>query len=116
MLGYINRYLGTATVIRNFKKDYDSGYKHTRIVDQLEVLKKRIELSRYMLTAGVTSLVFACLSMFFIFIEWQTIGEMAFGLSIVVMIISLFISLTETSLSNKSLFVEIEDIITRESK
>ncbi|HSH31150.1 MAG TPA: DUF2721 domain-containing protein, partial [Candidatus Saccharimonadales bacterium] len=50
MLGYINRYLGTANVIRTFKKDYDSGYIHTDITKQLTILRKRINMSRHMLT------------------------------------------------------------------
>jgi hypothetical protein len=39
-LGYVNRYLGTAGVIRNLKKDYDSGYVHSSITVQLAILKK----------------------------------------------------------------------------
>ncbi len=116
MLGYVNRYLGTASLIRSFKKDYDSGYKHTKIVDQLKILKKRIELSRYMLTLGALSLMLACLSMFLIFAKQQHIGNFVFGLSILGMIVSLFVSLYETTLSNKSLIIEINDIYNREGK
>lgn len=116
MLGYINRYLGTATVIRTFKKDYDSGYVHAQITKQLSILKQRIELSRYMLTLGALALMFACLSMFFIFIKQQSAGNALFGLSILGMVTSLFLSLYETYLSNKSLFVEIDDIYTKEIK
>lgn len=113
MLGYVNRYLGIAGVIRSFKKDYDSGYVHVDVVAQLKILKKRIELSRIMLTFGVIALMSACLSMFLIFADYA-FGELAFGFSIIAMIASLLISLYETSLSNKSLVIEINDIFTKE--
>lgn len=114
MLGHINRYLGAANLIRSFKKDYDAGYVHVKITEQLEVLRLRIELFRVMLTFGATSLMLACLSMLFIYLEYQNAGNFVFGLSIVGMIISLCISVYETGLSNKSLLVEIDDIFSTE--
>lgn len=114
MLGYVNRYLGTASVIRTFKKDYDAGYKHIEVVSQINILKKRIELSRQMLTAGILALLFACLSMFLIFAGLQLAGIVIFSLSLIAMIISMFISLYETSLSNKALLIEVNDILKKE--
>lgn len=115
MLGYINRYLGTAGVIRNFKKDYDSGYKHVDVAWQLRILKKRIGLIRWMLLFGVKSLIMACLSMFLLFAELQTAGKFAFGLSLAIMVLSLLLSLYETALSNKSLLIEVDDILEKET-
>ena len=114
MLGFVNRYQGTANLIRMIKKDYDTGYKRTSIVNQLHILTTRIELSRYMLMIGSMALMLACLSMFLIFIEQQNLGNSAFGLSIAAMIASILISLYETSLSNKSLMIEIDDIFKKE--
>ena len=115
MLGYVNRYLGTASVIRALKKDYDTGYKRVNVVAQLKILQKRIELSRYMLEIGATALLAACLSMFLIFAEQQRGGEIAFGVSLIAMILSLFLSFYETLLSNKSLQIEIEDVYKQEA-
>ncbi len=114
MLGYMNRYLGIATVIRNFKKDYDSDYIHTDIIKQLDILKRRIDLSRLMLSVSAAALMLACLSMFTIFLDLQLSGKTAFGLSLVAMIVSVVLSLYETTLSNKSLFIEIEDMVAKE--
>lgn len=114
MLGYINRYLGTAAVIRNYKKDYDSGYKHAELSKQLKILKNRIELSRYMLAVSVIALMAACLSMLFIFLKNQLAGELMFALSVVGMVIGLGLSLYELHLSNKSLIIEITDILKKE--
>lgn len=116
MLGYINRYIGIAGVIRTFRKDYDTGYKHIDLNRQLRILKKRLELARLMLGFGATALLFACLSMFLIFLESQIAGETVFALSLLMMIASIVFSLWETTQSNKSLNIEIDDILDHEKK
>ncbi len=60
------------------------------------------------------ALILACLSMFFIFINMQDAGKIVLGLSLLVMIMSILISISETSLSNKSLIIEIDDIVMKE--
>ena len=114
--GYINRYLGTAGVIRSFKKDYDTGYIHNDIVAQLEILKKRIQLTRNMIAVAISALILACFSMFFIFVEQHMAGIVAFGLSVTGMILSMAFSLYETTLSNRSLLIELHDILDKEAK
>ena len=116
MLGYVNRYLGTASLIRSFKKDYDTGYSRVEIVQQLKILKKRIELSRHMISIAAAALMFACLSMFLIFAKMQDLGNASFGASLILMIVSVSFSLYETKLSNKSLIIEIHDIFEQETK
>ena len=115
MLGYVNRYLGAANVVRTFKKDYDTGYKHTELVSQLKILKKRVTLFQAMLVVAITGLLLACLSMLFIFISQQELGKISFGLSLAAMIASMVLSLYETALSNKSLCIEIDDIFEKET-
>lgn len=114
MLGYVNRYIGTAGVIRTFKKDYDAGYKHVDVVKQLRILRKRIGLSRVMLASAASSLLLASLSMLLIFEKSQDAGEVVFGLALLGMIISICFSLYETALSNKSLLIELNDIFKKE--
>ena len=63
----------------------------------------------------MTALILACLSMFFIFINMQDAGKIVLGLSLLVMITSILISIFETSLSNKSLIIEIDDIVMKEN-
>jgi hypothetical protein len=114
MLGYINRYIGIAGVIRTFKKDYDGGYKHVDVVKQLRILRKRVEIARLMLASGAFALLLACLSMFLIFERFQVAGEAIFATSLLFMIVSISLSLYETALSNKSLGIEIDDIMRKE--
>ena len=115
-LGYVNRYLGIAGVIRTFKKDYDTGYTHTEIVTQLTILKKRIQLARNMVGIAIGALMLACLSMFFVFVEWNTASVIVFASSVIAMILSMTFSLYETKLSNRSLLIEIHDILEREKQ
>jgi uncharacterized membrane protein len=92
------------------------GYKHTDIGLQISIMRTRIELLRYALALGAFALVCACLSMFLLFAGYSHGGDWAFGLSLISMIISLSFGFYETSLSNKSLIVEIDDILAKESK
>lgn len=116
MLGYINRYLGTAQLIRTIKKDYDRGYKRVKVVEQLAILAKRIQLSKHMLLIGGVSLMLACVSMLLIFTKQQTAGSLVFGGAVVGMVLSLTVSIYETSLSNKSLLIEVNDVFEKEKR
>ena len=115
MLGYINRYLGAATVVRNFVKDYDTGYKHAHVIEQLNIMRRRLALFRLMTGMASTALLLACASMFLIFSKHNDAGAIAFGASLTAMIVSILFALTETALSNRSLNIEIQDILTKES-
>jgi membrane-bound ClpP family serine protease len=115
MLGYINRYLGAANVVRNFVKDYDTGYKHAHVIEQLNIMRHRLMLFRLMTGTASMALLLACLSMFLIFAEHNDAGTIAFGASLIAMILSIMFALTETALSNRSLNIEIQDVLTKES-
>lgn len=115
-LGYVNRFISATSVVRNFKKDYDSGYVHNDIVVQLKIMKKRINLLRDMIGIAITALILACISMFCIFLGYHVLGDFVFGLSVICMIVSMAYSLYETSLSNRSLKLEIDDILASEAK
>ncbi len=116
MLGYVNRYVSAAGVIRSFKKDYDTGYVHTQIVGQLRILRTRIGLLRFMMMIGAVALLMACLSMFMIYQEFTDLGGLTFGASLIAMITSTVLSVVETSLSNKSLLIELDDVLNKELK
>lgn len=111
MLGYINRYVSTAGVIRGYKKDHQSGVHRHDIEEQLLILRKRIQLSRYMMTFAASGLFLACISTLLIFVELNNAGAYAFGSAIALMTLSLIVSIYETSMSNKSLLMEIDTII-----
>jgi len=114
MLGYINRYISVAGVIRNFKKDYDSGYKHIDLLKQLSILKKRISLARMMIATAAVALLLACLSMLLVFEQFRVGGEAVFAAALLFMIVSISFALYETALSNQSINIEIDDIFKKE--
>lgn len=114
MLGYVNRFVSAAAVIRTFKKDYDTGYVHVDVTKQISIMAKRIQLFKGMVFVAALALLLACLSMSLIFKDLQEFGKLVFACSIAAMILSILLSLYETTLSNKSLFIEINDILAKE--
>lgn len=69
-----------------------------------------------MISIAISALMLACLSMLCIFIEWNTAGTIIFATSVIAIILSMVCSLYETRLSNKSLFIEIHDVLEQESQ
>jgi uncharacterized transporter YbjL len=59
---------------------------------------------------GVGSLFLCVLAMFLLYMELGNSGEMIFGISLVALLISLFISLREIQLSTKALEIELSDM------
>ena len=114
-LGFVNRYLGIAGVIRDFKTDYDNGRVRTEITKQLTILRRRVELARAMIGVAIGALMLACASMFFLFVNWNEAGVILFGASVLAMIVSMAISLYETTLSNRSLMIELHHVLDQEA-
>jgi uncharacterized transporter YbjL len=67
-----------------------------------------------MLQFCIGSLLFASLSMFLIFANLQLLGKVSFGISLILLIASMFLSLHETTLSNKAIELEIKTILDKE--
>lgn len=111
LLAYTNRYIAIANVIRNMSRDYRSGNNQSNLVFQMKLLHKRIEIVRRMQATGIGSLILASLSMFLIFADQQYAGKVVFGASLGVLIISMMMSFYETTLSNKALTYEIDNIL-----
>jgi hypothetical protein len=116
MLGFVNRYVAAARVIRTFRKDYDNGYKHVALVRQLKIMQERITLLRLTMAMAALAMLNACLCMLFIYTEHPTLAMFTFGLALGCMILALAASLFETGLSNNSLNIELEDMLEREAK
>ena len=61
MLAYTNRFLAYAAIIRNLRDQY-LEHQDTSILRQINNLKLRVKLTRYMQIAGITSLLFCVLN------------------------------------------------------
>ncbi|HEU4654706.1 MAG TPA: DUF2721 domain-containing protein, partial [Steroidobacteraceae bacterium] len=81
LLAYTNRFLTLATIIRQLHPG--EGKVPTELArKQIAGLRYRVSLIRHMQTCGVVSFLLCAVSMFAIFIEADTAGQILFGLSL----------------------------------
>lgn len=109
LLAYTNRFLAVAQLIRmlhrqSMERDNCEEYK------QINNLKHRLELTKWMQFFGVLSLLLCTLSMTEFFMGYLEIGKKIFGLSLIAMCLSLLISLWELMISTKALNMELSDM------
>jgi len=109
MLAYTNRFLTIATIIRNLYDRYDS-VPSENLHGQIENLRYRTYLIRNMQITGVLSLLFCMISMFALFTNWITVGQWAFGIALVLMMVSMLISLRELFISVGALDLLLADM------
>lgn len=109
LLAYTNRFLALSNIVRMLSKSYEAGNDHN-VIEQIENLTKRIRLIKITQALGVLSLLVCCISIFFLFANFYMAGKIAFGLSIIIMALSLSYALKEISLSGIALKLELEHI------
>lgn len=109
LLAYSNRFLALGALIRQLKSTLTEGnYESTSL--QIANLKKRVNLIIAMQAAGVTSILFCTISMIFLFAGNDAIGQISFGVSLLLMVISLVTSLWEILISSNALKIELEEM------
>ena len=108
LLAYTNRFLVLAQLIRKLK-DMDTEEDHALIERQLSALRKRIVLTKRMQAFGVLSFLLCTVSMFLLFLELEQPGVVAFGVSLVLLSLSLVYSLWEIQISTNAINVELEN-------
>ncbi|MEM6361049.1 MAG: DUF2721 domain-containing protein [Bacteroidota bacterium] len=110
LLAYTNRFLAIATLIRNLHKKYRDNPEHSIIKGQIENLKTRLSLIKNMQIFGISSFFLCVLSMFMIFSDNEQLGNYSFGVSMLLLLLSLGISLREIQISTKALNLELGDM------
>lgn len=109
MLAYTNRFLAYAAVVRNlhavYKKNHDPS-----LLRQIQNLKTRLNLTRYMQIFGISSLLLCVLTMFLIYIELGESAIYVFGIALLLLIISLALLIKEIQISTQALYYHISDI------
>jgi hypothetical protein len=110
LLAYTNRFLAIASLIRQLHSKKLKFPEKGVIAGQIENLRKRLVLIRNMQTMSVISFFFCVLSMIFIFQGKEQWGSYAFGVSLVMLLISLLFSLREIQISTKALEMELGDM------
>ncbi|MCW8107506.1 DUF2721 domain-containing protein [Alteromonas ponticola] len=111
LLAYTNRFLTLATIIRNFAKDE----LNNNTAAQIKNLRQRIQLIKRMQIAGVASFFLCVLAMLAIYLTYQEIGSWIFGISLVCLLYSLWMSVREILISVEALDVHLAGVA-RKSK
>jgi hypothetical protein len=109
MLAYTNRFLAIASIIRVLHGRYKSEGSAV-VRRQIENLRKRLGLIRKMQSFGILSLFACILSVVGLFLGQKRLGELLFGLSLLLMLTSLLYCLREIHLSGRALEIELEDM------
>ncbi|GGO69081.1 DUF2721 domain-containing protein [Bowmanella pacifica] len=104
LLAYTNRFVTLASIIRNFVDNSDSTHK------QIANLRKRIQLIKRMQEAGVASFFLCVLSMLAIYLNYQVAGSWIFGLSLILLLWSLWLSVAEIRISVEALDVYLQSL------
>ncbi len=113
MLAYTNRFLGLAAVVRALHANWQSTQEPI-LLAQIRSLRKRIQIIKHMQTMGVLSLMFCVASTTLLFFKQQTEGQITFGVSLILMLASLSLSLVEIQISGAALDLQLRDVKCRD--
>ncbi|MFH1913068.1 MAG: DUF2721 domain-containing protein [Pseudomonadota bacterium] len=109
MLAFTNRFLSLGARIRSLH-DMHRGEWDESTRKQIENLRVRVHMIRRMQGYGVLSMLTCIISMVCLFQEWELIGTVLFGLSLLFLVISLLISFLEIRISVLALEILLEDM------
>lgn len=109
LLAYTNRFLAIASLIRNLHAKLHEN-DDERVKAQISNLKKRVVLIRNMQAMGITALFLCVMSMFVLYAGWALAGNIIFGVSLILLMISLALSIIEIQISVKALNIQLSDL------
>ncbi len=110
MLAYTNRFLSLAALVRKLHSEYTRGEKEKNILDQIKNIRSRLNLIRYMQSLGVLSFLCCVICMYLIFRNWMVLAHWVFALSLLLLLLSIFLSLIEINKSTRALELQLSDI------
>ena len=113
MLAYTNRFLALANIVRGLHATWQSSHELV-VLEQIQNMRTRIGLIKNMQMLGVLSLMMCVVSMSLLFFEKQIGGQVTFGVSLMLMLGSLTLSLMEIRLSGRALDLQLRDVKCRE--
>ncbi|MEI8233234.1 MAG: DUF2721 domain-containing protein [Verrucomicrobiota bacterium] len=115
LLAYTNRFVTLANLVRSLHDKYKTD-PNALIKGQIDNLRYRVELIKHMQAAGISSLFFCVLCMFSLFAGWLRVGQWIFGLSLLLMLASLGLSLAEIWISVRALNLHLSDLRDQEKR
>lgn len=114
LLPYTNRYLTLASLIRNLQRQWETERNHGHLA-QIQVLRRRINLIRWMTTFIVLAMLSNILCILSIFESWNDLARPLFIAVMLLLITSLVISLFEIQMSTDALNLQLSMIDEAES-
>ena len=116
LLAYTNRFAVLANLIRELHdRAKEQGEKDDIITSQLKTLKKRVKLIRNMQFLAILALFFCVFSMFLLFFNEKTIGEIVFAIGLASLMLSLILSAIEINISVHALNIQLSESIEEQS-
>lgn len=109
MLAYTNRFLAYAAVIRNLRDKYLERQEEG-LIRQINNLKLRLTLTRWMQIFGISSLLLCVLTMFLIYVGQDHAAVWIFGFALLLLILSLALLIKEIHISAQALGYHLTDI------
>jgi len=109
LLAYTNRFSISAQLIRQLHQRYQQNARDV-VMRQIDNLRRRISLIRWMQALGVTSFILCTVTMLLLFVALPLPAQFAFGASLLMLALSLVLSLIEIVISTKAIEIEIEDM------
>ena len=109
LLAYTNRFLTLANLIRELHAKYTAKPEEI-ILAQIKNLRYRVHLIRDMQIFGAGSFFLCVATMLALFFSQAMLGEILFGISLLLLLISLGLSLREVQVSVDALEYRLSDI------
>lgn len=109
MLAYNARYLAIAALIRQLHKQYKETESNI-IGLQVRQLQKRLNIIKNMQAVAILSFLFSAITMFLIYVGFDFWANLAFGISLLALVLSLVLSLIEVQISTKALGIQLHDM------
>lgn len=108
LLAYTNRYLTIAGLIRDLHSRNQKSSSRL-LTDQIANLRKRIQIIKNMQILGVFSFFCCVLTMMLLFFNFIVAGEIIFGISLSLLLLSLALSIYEITISIGALNILLDD-------
>ncbi len=109
MLAYTQRFLALASLVRHLNDQYKQT-KQARLQKQIQNLRERIYLIRNTQFLAVSSFFCCVLCMALLFYELRILANLVFGLSLLLLLLSLVLQLWEIQISVRALQLELDEM------
>lgn len=108
MLAYTNRFLTLAQLVRELHARYKQETNQL-IAGQIENLRRRLVIIKYMQLFGALSFLFCVVVMFLIFAGKENLINVVFGSSLILLLISLALLIVELYISIDAINLQLKD-------